>query len=87
LPPPIEGYYEQVGPQERAIVDHVLARAAIGSPATVTAKIDEFVERTQADELMLTAHLHDPAKRLRSFEIVAEAYLSGADRQMEAANG
>jgi luciferase family oxidoreductase group 1 len=78
LPPPIEGYYEQLGPTERAIVDQVLGRSAIGSPQTVKAAIQGFLERTKADELMLTAHVYDHAKRLRSFEIVAEAFLSAA---------
>jgi luciferase family oxidoreductase group 1 len=78
LPPPVEGYYEQLGPAERAIVDHVLGRSAIGSAASVKASIEAFVARTKADELMLTAHVYDHAKRLRSFEIIAEAFLGAA---------
>lgn len=75
LPPPVEGYYEQLGPAERAIVDHVLGRSAIGSAETVRASVEAFIERTRADELMLTAHIYDHAKRLRSFEIIAELFL------------
>jgi hypothetical protein len=33
--------------------------------------LNGFLERTQADELMITAHLFDQAARLRSVEIVA----------------
>ena len=36
------------------------------------AGIEAFVAETGADELMITAQMFDPAKRLRSFEIVAE---------------
>jgi luciferase family oxidoreductase group 1 len=75
LPPPVEGYYEQLGPAERAIVDHVLGRSAIGSAETVRASVEAFIERTRADELMITAHVYDHAKRLRSFEIIAELFL------------
>jgi hypothetical protein len=32
----------------------------------------EFIGRTGADELMLTAQIYDHAARLRSFEIAAE---------------
>jgi hypothetical protein len=34
--------------------------------------IGDFVKRTGADELMVTANIFDHAKRKRSFEIVAE---------------
>jgi hypothetical protein len=39
----------------------------------VKAKIEEFVERTGADELMITSQIYDHEARLRSYEIVAEA--------------
>ena len=72
LPPPVEGYYENLYRPQRAIIDHVLACAAIGGPDRVRAGIEAFVAETGADELMITAQMYDPAKRLRSFEIVAE---------------
>jgi hypothetical protein len=34
LPPPIEGYTEGLGPQERTILDQVLSCASIGTPET-----------------------------------------------------
>jgi hypothetical protein len=33
----------------------------------------EFVERTQADELMIVSHIYDQPARLRSYEIAAAA--------------
>ena len=36
--------------------------------------LDDFIRRTGADELMVTANLFDHAKRKRSFEIVAELH-------------
>ena len=44
----------------------------VGAPATVRKGVDEFLARTQADELIVTAMVHDHAARLRSFEILAE---------------
>jgi len=41
--------------------------------------LDDFVRRTGADELMVTANLFDHPKRKRSFEILAE--LHGAMRR------
>jgi luciferase family oxidoreductase group 1 len=73
LPPPKAGYLEALGPQERAMLDSVLSCTAIGSPETVTRQLQEFINRTGADELMITSQIFDHAQRLRSFEITAEA--------------
>jgi luciferase family oxidoreductase group 1 len=59
-------------PAERAGVQHALRHAAVGGPDTVRRKLAEFARQTQADELMLTAQIHDHAARLRSFEIAAD---------------
>jgi luciferase family oxidoreductase group 1 len=73
LQPPVEGYIERIGPQERAILDQVLSCASIGPPEKVRADLRGFIERTGADELMITSQIFNHAARLRSFEIAAEA--------------
>jgi luciferase family oxidoreductase group 1 len=73
LPPPARNYAETLPASARAILDQVLSCSAIGSPETVRAAIESFVERTGADELMITSQIHDHAARLRSYEIVTEA--------------
>jgi luciferase family oxidoreductase group 1 len=45
----------------------------VGAPDTVAAEMREFVERTQADELMIVSHIYDQPARLRSYEIAAAA--------------
>jgi alkanesulfonate monooxygenase SsuD/methylene tetrahydromethanopterin reductase-like flavin-dependent oxidoreductase (luciferase family) len=50
----------------------VLSCSAIGSPATVSAQMKAFIERTGADELMVTSQIFDHAARLRSYEITAD---------------
>jgi hypothetical protein len=46
----------------------------------VRAKLDQLVERTAADELMITTMVHDHADRIRSYELIAQTYeLSGPD--------
>ena len=71
LPPPLPGYYDSVGPAERALLDGVLACTAIGSPATVRASMKAFIERTGADELMITSQMHGHQHRRRSYELTA----------------
>ena len=73
LPPPVESYMERLGPQERAILDQVLSCSSIGTPETVAADLRSFIQRTGADELMITCQIFDHAARLRSFEIAAQA--------------
>jgi alkanesulfonate monooxygenase SsuD/methylene tetrahydromethanopterin reductase-like flavin-dependent oxidoreductase (luciferase family) len=52
----------------------VLTCAAIGSPQTVRDVLAAFIERTKADELMITAQIFDHAARLRSYEIAADIH-------------
>jgi alkanesulfonate monooxygenase SsuD/methylene tetrahydromethanopterin reductase-like flavin-dependent oxidoreductase (luciferase family) len=73
LPPPRPGYLESLGPQEHALLASVLSSSAIGSADTVRRGLQAFVERTGADELMITSQIHDHAARLRSYEITAAA--------------
>jgi len=71
LKPPVEGYLDLLTPPERAMLDSVLSCSAIGAPDTVAAQLKAFVERTGADELMVTSQIFDQAARLRSYEITA----------------
>jgi luciferase family oxidoreductase group 1 len=72
LQPPIPGYLETLPLNARALLRHTLSASATGTPAKVKAEIEAFVDRTGADELMITSQVYDHAARLRSFEIVAE---------------
>ncbi len=74
LPPPVEDCADHVAPHERAILDSVLSCAAIGAAGTVRTSLEAFIERTGADELMITSQIFDHAARLRSYEITAELF-------------
>jgi luciferase family oxidoreductase group 1 len=73
LPPPVPGYADTLPPAARAILDQVLTCSAIGDAATVKSGIEAFVQRTGADELMITSQIYDHEARVRSYEIVGEA--------------
>jgi len=77
LLPPVKGYLEQIGPQDRALLDSVLSCAAIGTPETVAAQMKAFIARTGADELMITSQMFDHEARLRSHEITADIQRAG----------
>ena len=58
---------------DRAVLEHALACSFYGPEDTLRKGMQAFVERTGADELIVTAPIHDPAARLRSFELAAAA--------------
>jgi luciferase family oxidoreductase group 1 len=72
LPKPIEGYLNRIGPRERVLLDQILSCTAIGSLDTVTRALEVFIEKTQADELMIASQIFDHATRLQSYQIAAE---------------
>lgn len=77
LPPPLAGYRDSVGPGERALLESVLSCSAIGSPRTVRAGIEAFVQRTGADELMIASQVFDHGARMRSYELAMQAWQAG----------
>jgi luciferase family oxidoreductase group 1 len=76
LPAPKEGFYESLDPHARAMIDHSLACTIVGGPDAVRRGLRDIIERTGADELMLTGHIHDPEARKRSYAIMAEVAAS-----------
>ncbi len=74
LPAPLEGYVSALDPMAKAMLDQALSCAIVGSPSTVKKGLDAFINRTGADEIMVTAQIFDQKARLKSFEILAEAH-------------
>ena len=74
VPPPVVNFEARLDPQARAILADALGCAIVGGPDTVRDGLEDFVVRTGADELMVTANIFDHDKRKRSFKIVAEVH-------------
>lgn len=60
--------------EERRYVAGQRARAIIGSPQTCRREIEAMAERYAADEVMVLTITGDYASRLRSYELLAEAF-------------
>lgn len=73
VPPPIEDIEAFWEPHEKLGVAQALACTVVGSAETVQAGLRAFIERHRPDEVLLTANIFDHGKRLRSFEIAAQA--------------
>jgi luciferase family oxidoreductase group 1 len=74
VPPPVADFEARLDPMARAILADSHACAIVGSPATVRSGLEDFICRTGADELMITANIYDHDKRKHSFELVAELH-------------
>jgi luciferase family oxidoreductase group 1 len=71
LPAPIDDIDRFWSPAEKAVVEQVLRYSFVGSADTITPRLRDFLAATRADEVMITAHMHAQAARLRSIEIAA----------------
>ncbi|TIN36974.1 MAG: LLM class flavin-dependent oxidoreductase [Mesorhizobium sp.] len=76
LPPPVDGYERDLDAMAKTMLGQALSCAVVGAPETVRQGIKAFVQRTGADELMVTAQIFDHAARVRSFEILANVHKS-----------
>jgi luciferase family oxidoreductase group 1 len=72
FPPPAERIEGLLAPSELAQASQMLRYAVVGSPDTVRAGLQGFVDLTAADELMVASAIYDQGARVRSYEIVAE---------------
>ena len=81
FPTPEEAAEHEFSESEEASISSLSGSAVIGGPDRVREGLDELVEQTAADELMITTMTHAHADRIRSYEIVAELYgLTDRDR-------
>ena len=71
LPPPDDSFEQRMTPLEHAMLEAASTCSIAGSPDTVRRWVTAFVERTGADELMVSSQIFDHAARRRSFEILA----------------
>jgi luciferase family oxidoreductase group 1 len=71
LPPPNREFEREVVPFREIRLEEAQSISMVGAEATVRADLDDFVARTQADELIIVSHIYDHAARLRSYELVA----------------
>jgi luciferase family oxidoreductase group 1 len=72
IPPPIDNIDSYWSLVEKASASQTLLCSVVGSPETVERRLLNFLDLTQPDEIITTAHIYDHSARLRSFELLAE---------------
>jgi len=72
MPMPINDMNEFWTPLEEEAVQRMRAYSFVGNKASIQQQLQQFLEATQVDELMIVSHIYDQDVKLRSYEIVAE---------------
>ncbi|MGC1271786.1 MAG: LLM class flavin-dependent oxidoreductase [Croceibacterium sp.] len=73
LPAPVKDYRQTLDASAQGMLERLGTARAVGSPTTVRERMARFIERTQADEIILSGATYDPQARCRSLELVQEA--------------
>ncbi|MGW2553006.1 LLM class flavin-dependent oxidoreductase [Streptomyces sp. NPDC001635] len=74
VPTPEEAESYEFGPLEQEFFESWTANVIHGTADEVRAGLDDLQKRTGADELMLTSNAHGGDVRVRSYELIADAY-------------
>jgi luciferase family oxidoreductase group 1 len=74
LPTPEEALAYPYTPQDRQAIEMFTGSHVVGDPEVVRAGLSDLLSRTGADELMIATNVSEPKARIRSYELVAQAY-------------
>ncbi len=74
VPTPEEAEAYEFSPLEEEFLETWTSNVVHGTPDEVRSGLDGLHKRTGADELMLTSNAHSSDVRLRSYELIADAY-------------
>ncbi len=72
MKPPVDSMDGIWNEHTKYAVKQMLAYSFIGSAESVKSDIEQFLEQTEADELMVSTYIYDHEQRLRSYEILAD---------------
>ncbi|HEU4452720.1 MAG TPA: LLM class flavin-dependent oxidoreductase [Longimicrobium sp.] len=87
IPSPEEALAYPFTPREREIAAGYRSLMFVGGPETVRRQIEQVAAESGADEVMITSNIHSHAERMRSYELLAEAFgLSGREEPALAAD-
>jgi len=74
LPSPDDAAAYEFSPMERELLRQWEAPLIKGTPDEVCTQLTALIERTRVDEVMVTTMVHDHGDRMRSYELLAEAW-------------
>src|SRR6476659_2225010 len=72
LPPPIDDIENYWTPAEKEQAASMIKYSFVGSPDTLRSGLQQFVDETGVEELIVVSAIYDHPARLRSYEILAQ---------------
>ncbi|MBV1930567.1 MAG: LLM class flavin-dependent oxidoreductase [Porticoccaceae bacterium] len=75
LQPPVADYFDSLESFQQHMLNDVMACSMVGTPDQVRQQMEDFIEKTGADELIIAAQIYDHEARIRSYEIVADVMM------------
>lgn len=69
-PTPLSDFY--LDPMEEQALQQMIKYSFIGNPEKVKLDMQQFLDNTQVDELMITSAIYDHSARLHSYEIISK---------------
>ena len=73
LPKPDPNFEANLSDTDRAMLQHVSSASAVGTKDSVGGQVHAFLEKTQADELIVVSQIHDHDARCKSYDIAFDA--------------
>jgi alkanesulfonate monooxygenase SsuD/methylene tetrahydromethanopterin reductase-like flavin-dependent oxidoreductase (luciferase family) len=73
IPPPVESMDRLWSKGERLAVAERMALMVVGGPERVREGLQQIVDATQADELIVSSDAFKREDRLKSYEVIADA--------------
>ncbi|HUR10055.1 MAG TPA: LLM class flavin-dependent oxidoreductase [Flavitalea sp.] len=78
LPQPVTSMQDIWTPQEERGVKQMTTYSFVGTTETVAHSLQNFVDKTQVDEIMVASHLYSLEARKKSLELIAPLFLTAA---------
>lgn len=72
LQAPVNPDEDFMDPMEEAALQQMIAYSFIGGPEKVKKELQQFLDKTQVDELMITSPIYDHQDRLHSYKITSD---------------
>ena len=73
FPAPVDSMDGLWSDNEKIFVDHAMTYAVVGGPETIKIKLDQFIDQTDADEVIVSMPIYDMNARLKSVRLFADA--------------
>ena len=74
IQPPVESMEGIWSDYEKAVVHNMMQYAFIGSKETVSNGLQQFLDETGVDELMVVSHLYDLQSKLHSYHLISDLF-------------